>query len=170
MWVWIACPRLVSLPEFPHRSKPCSLATFNLCLPHWSDLDLVLGKFAIKLMSQYDLAAGASEITRSPPVTEMTCSISSASQHASRTRKHLFAPNDIKKPSRLPLRRLFPLHACALFIAPSPHSPKTFPRSLVSFIFPLGRKEGVNSGEGVVSETAARSCCEFHGWMCVGVK
>lgn len=60
-------------------------------------------KFANTLMSQYDLADTTSEIMCSQATTEITCSISSASQHTNWTRKRLFAWKRHKEPVYEPI-------------------------------------------------------------------
>lgn len=118
-------------------------------------------------MSQCDLVASTSEITCSQPMTEITCSIGSAGQHTSWTRKHLFAPTLYKEPVYEPITS--PTTACfppCLRSFPSRVSRKNIPSQPRFFHFlPIMKK---NRGGG--SETAAPSCCEFHGWICVGVR
>lgn len=100
--------------------------------------------FAIKLMSQYDRAASTSEIMCNQPMTEITCSIGSASQHTSWTRQHLFAPKWYKGPSvwayHFSLYRLLP-STPVLFSSPIPSLVKNIPSQPCFFHFLLMRKK-----------------------------
>lgn len=85
-------------------------------------LSLVHSKFVNRFMSQYDLANKTLEIMCSQPMTEMTFSISSASQHtcwAGQGNVCLHG-NSIKSQCMSPSRLLLPvsLYFCAILINP----------------------------------------------------
>lgn len=128
-------------------------------------------------MSQYDLAAATSEIICSQAMTEITCSIvvqPSAQTGQGNVCSH---GNDIGSQCMSPSLRLPPPppppplpspSIPALFFITHPRSRQKYPRaaSFLSPCFHWSRGVGQVEGRGA----AARGCCEFHGWMCVGVK